>query len=156
MQLPQAGRLAACCLLLAALALPAAAQDTEGSRRNVRTGYAKVLSVEPVYQTLTASRMERECDGEVAEREPPRRGLAKVVGAVRDALTGEDQAPPPPPPDAECRMVKVERDFRRPIAYDVDYIFRGMKYRSRLPYDPGNRLKVQVSLTPLVTPPEQE
>jgi uncharacterized protein YcfJ len=150
---PAAAGLAAASLLLAALAMPAAAQETVVPKRNVRTGYAKVLSVEPVYQTLTASRMEQECDGEIVPREEPRRGLAKIVGAVKDALTGEEQgpsAPPAPPPGADCRMVKVEREFRRPIAYDVDYIYRGMKYRSRLPYDPGNRLKVQVSLTPYV------
>ena len=47
-------------------------------------------------------------------------------------------------------MVPVERKFRRPIAYDVDYVYRGMKYRSRLPYDPGNRLRVQVSILPVV------
>ena len=29
-----------------------------------------------------------------------------------------------------------------PIAYDVDYMYKGMKYRSRLPDDPGNRLRV--------------
>ena len=43
----------------------------------------------------------------------------------------------------------MQRQFRRPIAYDVDYVYRGMKYRSRLPYDPGNRLRVQVSILPV-------
>ena len=152
-----AARLAVASLLLVALALPAAAQETVVPKRNVRTGYAKVLSVEPVYQTLTATRMEQECDGEIVPREEPRRGLAKIVGAVKDAFTGEEDSPPPaPPPGADCRMVKVEREFRRPIAYDVDYIYRGMKYRSRLPYDPGNRLKVQVTLTPYVPTAEGE
>jgi uncharacterized protein YcfJ len=49
-------------------------------------------------------------------------------------------------------MVAVQREFRRPIAYDVDYVYRGMKYRSRLPYDPGNRLKVRVSVMPYLPP----
>jgi uncharacterized protein YcfJ len=150
MQVPQAGRLAGCCLLFAALAMPAAAQETVAAKRNVRTGYAKVLSVEPVYQTLTATRMEQECDGKLVEPQDERRGLARIVGAVKDALTREPEVPPAVAPDADCRMVRVERQFRRPIAYDVDYVYRGMKYRSRLPYDPGNRLRVQVSLTPFV------
>ena len=47
-------------------------------------------------------------------------------------------------------MVPVVREFRRPIAYDVDYVYRGMKYRSRLPYDPGNRLRVRVSVIPYI------
>jgi uncharacterized protein YcfJ len=52
----------------------------------------------------------------------------------------------------DCRIVPVGREFRRPIAYDVDYVYRGTKYRSRLPEDPGNRLKVRVSITPWVGP----
>ena len=44
----------------------------------------------------------------------------------------------------------MQREFRRPIAYDVDYVYKGMKYRSRLPDDPGNRLRVRVSVMPHV------
>ena len=115
------------CLLAASLAasLPALGQE---ARRSVRTGYAQVLRVEPVYQTLNATRMEQRCDGELVP--PPDR--------------------PPLPPN--CEMVPVQREFRRPIAYDVDYVYRGLKYRSRLPYDPGNRLRVQVSIQPYVAP----
>ena len=51
----------------------------------------------------------------------------------------------------ECRMVPLEREFRRPVAYDVDYVHRGVKYRSRLPQDPGNRVQVRVSVTPVVS-----
>ena len=46
-----------------------------------------------------------------------------------------------------CRC-PVEREFRRPIAYDVDYVYKGAKFRSRLPEDPGNRLRIRVSVTP--------
>jgi len=52
----------------------------------------------------------------------------------------------------DCRIVPVGREFRRPIAYDVDYVYKGTKYRSRLPEDPGNRLKIRVSITPWVGP----
>ena len=134
-------------LLLVALALPAAAQ-TVVPKQNVRTGWAQVLRVDPVYQTLTATAMEEQCEGDSAEDAEKRRGLARIVGAVKDALT-RDEAPPVTPGPG-CRIVPVERKFRRPIAYDVDYVYRGMKYRSRLPYDPGNRLRVQVSILPVV------
>ena len=112
------------CLLAASLAasLPALGQE---ARRSVRTGYAQVLRVEPVDQTLNATRMEQRCDGELV---------------------------PPPATNGNCRLVQVDRQFQRPIAYDVDYVYRGLKYRSRLPYDPGNRLRVQVSIQPYVAP----
>ena len=49
---------------------------------------------------------------------------------------------------SNCRLVQVGREFQRPIAYDVDYVYKGTKYRSRLAEDPGNRLRVRVSVTP--------
>ena len=45
----------------------------------------------------------------------------------------------------------MAREFRRPIAYDVDYVYKGSKYRSRLPDDPGNRLRIRIGVTPVVT-----
>ncbi len=105
---------------------------------NVRTDYARVLRVEPVYQTLRATRMEHHCEGEA-------KGLTRIVGTVKDALTpGKAEKPA----EQDCRLVPVEREFKRPIAYDVDYVYKGSKYRSRLPRDPGSRLRVRVSVTP--------
>src|SRR3546814_3334551 len=63
---------------------------------NVRTEYARGLRAEPVYQTLRATAMVEECeDAAPADGGEPRRGLAKVVGAVKDALTpNSDEAEP--------------------------------------------------------------
>jgi uncharacterized protein YcfJ len=152
--LPATRRLLLPALLVAALASPALAQETVIPKQNIRTGYAQVLRVDPVFQTLTATRMEQQCDGKVVAPKDPPRGLSRIVGAVKDAFTpspdGEAEEAAPPP--ADCRLVPVEREFRRPIAYDVDYVYKGMKSRTRLPYDPGNRLRVQVSITPFVPP----
>jgi len=145
------GPLLACLVALLSLAaMPVLAQETVVPKRNVRTGYAQVLRVEPVYQTLTATRMEQRCDGKVVPPQDSPRGLSRIVGAVKDALGAEKEKPAPPPAGGDCTLVPVERKFQRPIAYDVDYVYRGMKYRSRLPYDPGNRLRVQFSLQPIV------
>ena len=107
---------------------------------NVRMDVAQVMRVSPIYQTLRATRMEPRC----AEAKGDGHGLTKIVGAVKGALSRQS----PKPGSDECELVPVQREFRRPIAYDVDYVYRGMKYRSRLPYDPGNRLKVRVSVMP--------
>ena len=48
----------------------------------------------------------------------------------------------------ECRIVEVGREFRRPIAYDVDYMYRGSKFRTRMDRDPGNRLRIRISISP--------
>ncbi|MBD7986985.1 hypothetical protein H9645_02950 [Luteimonas sp. Sa2BVA3] len=133
-------------------AAPAWAQHTVIQAENVRYEYAQVLRAEPVYQTLRATSMVERCEQSSMvspEEDEERRGLSRVVGAVRDVLTPGrgDQVEDG---DEDCRMVPVEREFRRPIAYDVDYVVRGVKYRSRLPNDPGNRLRVKVAVTPVV------
>ena len=121
-------------------------------QENVRIEFARVLAAEPVFQTLRATSMVERCDpvSPVAEGEE-RRGISRVVGAVRDVLSPESQVEEvDSSAGGECRMVPVEREFRRPIGYDVDYVHRGVKYRSRMPYDPGNRVRVRVSVTPVV------
>ncbi|MDQ2701752.1 MAG: hypothetical protein M3Y70_02835 [Pseudomonadota bacterium] len=149
MRLPTAWLLAASVVA----SMPAMAQEIAAPKRSVRTGYAQVLRVEPIYQTLTATRMEQRCDGEVVPPPDRPRGLARIVDKVKDALGSEAAPPEPTPPlPPNCEMVPVKQTYRRPIAYDVDYVYRGLKYRSRLPYDPGNRLRVQVSIQPYVSP----
>ncbi|WP_448243997.1 hypothetical protein [Pseudoxanthomonas mexicana] len=147
------------CLLLAA---PAVAQERVIPAENVRLDYAQVLSVEPVYQTLRATRTEQRCDeGPVPKPERPVHEESrwnKVVSSVRGWFGGEDEAdappvaPPPSTVKVNCRVVPVEREFQRPIAYDVDYIYKGVKYRSRLAEDPGNRLRIRISVVPYVAP----
>ena len=128
-------QLTLCALLLStSLSVPA---ESVVQRENVRYEYARVLRVTPVYQTLTATGTERQCD--------PDSRLSRVVGAVRNALKHERDGAGD---DAGCRTVQVERQFRRPVAYDVDYTHRGAKYRSRLADDPGHLLRIRVSVTP--------
>ena len=136
-------------LLAAMLAVPARAQDTTVLQaENVRFDYAQVLKVEPVYQVLRATRMEERCDNAAEGGDSGK--LTKIVGAVAGAVKDAVGKKAASPDEANCRTVPVEREFRRPIAFDVDYAYRGAKYRSRLPMDPGNRLRVKVSLTPVV------
>lgn len=146
-------RVATHCLAVAVLlcaATPAWTQQATGSSENVRFEYAQVLRAEPVYQTLRATRMEQQCDGRTIPPASPPKGLSRIVGAVKDVLKPGEKTPEVE--EGDCRIVPVEREFRRPIAYDVDYVYKGSKYRSRLPYDPGNRLKVRVSVTPFAGP----
>ncbi len=129
--------------------MPVHAQDagtTVLQNENVRMDFAQVMRVQPIYQVLRATRMEPRCAAGDADDE---KGLAKIVGAVKGAVS---RKPDPPEQPANCEMIPVQREFRRPIAYDVDYVYRGTKYRSRLPYDPGNRLRVRVSVVPYIPP----
>lgn len=108
----------------AGMAAPVAAEPMVSPPAQVRTEYAQVLKVEPIYQTLRAYTSEERCDAANSNGGKP----------------------------GKCRTVRVPREFRRVIAYDVDYIHRGVKYRSRLPFDPGKRLQVKVSVVPVLEP----
>ena len=152
-------------VLLGAAAVPASAQEVKRSViqvENVRLDYAQVMRVRPVYQTLHATRMEQRCKTPagvvVVEPKDGEKGrFERFVDAVRDVLSTDEipQTVDAVPPDAiDCDVVQVEREFRRAIAYDVDYVYKGAKYRSRLPHDPGNHLRVRVSVTPVVGPAE--
>jgi len=56
-------------------------------------------------------------------------------------------------PPTEANAVPMQDDEGgHTLTYDVDYILRGVKYRSRIPYDPGNRLQVQLTVTPVLVP----
>ena len=124
---------------------------------NVKFDYAQVLRAEPVYQTLRATRAEQRCDPVPATpaRSPAAEedGLfSRMLGSVKGVFTRDEPAQPPPPATRQnCRMVQVDRQFQRPIAWDVDYVYKGTKYRSRLAEDPGNRLRLRVSVTPWET-----
>jgi len=145
-------RLASGCLPLLAAAFLAspcaqaqdAARETVIPQENVRFDYAQVLEVAPVYQTLRATRMERVCDA----RSGPGGGLSKVVSAVKERVGATTTREEREAGLTNCRQAPVVREYRRPIAYDVDYVYKGSKFRTRLAQDPGNRLRVRVSITP--------
>ena len=110
---------------------------------NVRIEYGQVLRAEPIYETRSETWLERQCpDGR-------NRLLSRIAGAVKDALK------PGKSEEGECHDVPVEREFRRLAAYEVDYMYKGSKFRSRMPYDPGNRIKLRVSVTPYATYPSR-
>lgn len=153
-------RLSRCILLcLLLVALPAAAQGVAaggaGSAENVRLDYAQVLNVSPVYETLRASRTEMRCEEIAAPRPAPAPDegrWTKMLDSVKSVFTRDPEPQPKAAAatKANCRMVPVQREFQRPVAYDVDYVYKGVKYRSRLPEDPGNRLRIRVSVMPYV------
>ena len=111
---------------------------------NVRYDYAQVLGVKPIYQVLRTTSTERVCD----VSQPGESKLSRVVSSVKGRLTGNTTPEERKAGLSNCRMEQVAREFRRPIAYDVDYVYKGSKFRTRMARDPGNRLRVRVSITP--------
>jgi uncharacterized protein YcfJ len=142
-------------------------------RENVSYVYAQVTRVDPIYETVRTRVPEEHCDGRVVrDGGDPTGGtvLGAIVGAALGNQVGKGDGR-----DAAtvagavvggaigrnidrnngsasrggCRVVDVEREERRVASYDVEYVHQGQTYMSRLPYDPGERLRVRVSVQPV-------
>lgn len=153
-------RLSACLLALAVVSASGAgmAQNAPVAPmvENIRVDYARVLNVEPVYETLRATRAEKVCDQPAQPKPQPKDEegrLARMWDSVKGVFTDDDKPKQAAPAAPRCRTVPVAKEFQRPIAYDVDYMYKGMKYRSRLPEDPGTRLRIRISVMPYEAAP---
>ncbi len=145
---------------------------------NISFAYADVLRVDPVYDRVETSEPSQECyDERVVTRERggnttggtvlgaviggalgnqvgkgDGRKAATVAGAVIGGAIGHNAAKGGDrtyeTTERRCRDVDNVRTDHRVVGYDVEYRFRGEVYNSRLNYDPGDRLRVRVSITP--------
>lgn len=83
------------------------------------------------------------------------RDAATVAGAIAGGAIGHNADRNNGGPDRvyegsqpRCRRVDVEREDRRIGGYDVEYRYKGDVFVSRLDHDPGNKLRVRVSVAP--------
>ncbi len=84
------------------------------------------------------------------------RTTATAVGAIAGAIAGDrmgnSNAQPPHPTQVteqavrQCRTVDAWES--RTVGYDVTYDYRGRNYTSVMAYDPGQRVKLRVSVEP--------
>ena len=116
----------ATCLLLVS---PVSAQDRRVE--NVTWAYAQVLRASPVYRMVQVPTSEQRCDPPVANKPPAAPSNARVNREM-----------------ANCRTVQVVYQERRLVADDLDAVYQGATYPSRLAADPGSRLRIRVAVAP--------
>ncbi|HZF15139.1 MAG TPA: glycine zipper 2TM domain-containing protein [Steroidobacteraceae bacterium] len=86
------------------------------------------------------------------------RRAATVAGALIGTAIGHDagsRAGGPPvvrqsvPRDVERCEVRYETTYENHVeGYNVVYVYDGQRHRTRLPYDPGERIRVRVDVSP--------
>ncbi|MGA9341771.1 MAG: glycine zipper 2TM domain-containing protein [Rhodanobacteraceae bacterium] len=145
---------------------------------NVKYAWADVLRVDPVYDQVPVHSPQRECEDVPVTRRDDRgnnaagtvlgaviggvlgnqvgkgdgRKAATVAGAVAGGAIGhgiasrDDEYYDDTQP--RCRTVDRVSQERRIAGYDVQYRYRGEVYASRLDYDPGERIRVRVTVAP--------
>lgn len=142
---------------------------------SVHFGWAEVLRVDPVYAAVQQP-PPQQCYPQAVTRQDDNhtggtilgaivggvlgntigkgdgRKAATVAGAVAGGAIGNRVS------SAHDRSVTTQQTVCRPVdnyvpqqqivAYDVEYRYRGEVYLSRLPFDPGERLRVRVTVAP--------
>ena len=80
------------------------------------------------------------------------RKAATIAGALIGGAIGNDQARRDDryytDTETRCRTISERSTERRIVGYDVQYRYRGDVYISQLDYDPGERMRVRVNVTP--------
>lgn len=128
---------------------------------NFHFAWADVLRVEPVYAMVAAYESVPGCQGEVGSMPSsdtmPAHGQAssdEISGGIAaipsNAVEPVDalNAVPSSMPQTDCVASTPVYQEQRIDGYDVEYRYRGEVYLSRLAYDPGERLRVRVSVSP--------
>lgn len=159
------------------LASPVHAQRPQAdySNNNTRLAWADVLQVEPVYETVRVPVPQQQCqDYYYGERRDGGGGAvlgaivggmlgntvgkgdgrkaATVAGAVAGGVVGNNVARgrhEPRPPQRYCEQINDYQEERRMSGYDVQYRYRGDAFMARMGYDPGDRVRVRVSVSPV-------
>ncbi len=147
------------------------------SGADTRFGYADVLRVDPLYETIRYTEPREDCyDQEVVRRHGGDGTAGAVLGAIIGAAVGNqigkgdgrraataagaivggavgsnsqrNNSREYASTERRCRILEVEREERRVSGYDVEYRYRGENYVTRMDYDPGDKLRVRVTVAP--------
>lgn len=123
-------------------------------RENVSYAYADVLRAIPTYEISRVVERVRQCDAsvgslpgsEAAPSDGAHGDSGQDASAVQAGVSAHSAAGGK---DAEgCRTVLVEREERRINGYEVEYRYKGELYLSRMDVDPGNKLRIRVTVAP--------
>jgi uncharacterized protein YcfJ len=140
-------------------------------------GWADVLRVDPIYRTVRVEHPQQQCYNTPVVREERHNStagtlLGAVVGGVLGSTIGKGDGRKAATvagavaggaignraggttqtyegTQTQCQNVRSVSDERRIVGYDVEYRYRGDVYSSRLNYDPGDRLRVRISVSPV-------
>lgn len=167
------------CLAGTQVSAAGAGYDNAGAADNTKVAWADVLRVDPVYSYEQTGAPRQQCDDVPVERQVDNgnraagtvlgaivggvlgstigkgdgRRAATVVGAVAGGAIGNNAARGDGSSYADterrCHLVNDAQPARRVVAYDVQYRYRGDVFMSRLDFDPGDRLRVKVSIEPV-------
>lgn len=125
--------------------------STQGNE-NINYAYADVLRADPTYELIQVRDGTDECVDPIAGN-PSRHDIDADEADMERALvrTGPGQMQTvgvATQVRRECRALGTTREERRISGYDVEYRYKGQLYRSHMGYDPGNKLRIRITIAP--------
>ena len=139
------------------------------------TGYASVTHVTAIHEQVETRVPHRECYQEDVQRDGNNGNGGAVVGAVAGGLLGHaaghnsesrkldtvagaivgavagkelSKSDPTTTTEERCETREENRVEERTVGYDVTYRYFGHDYHTRMDHDPGDRIRVNVSVRP--------
>ncbi len=163
-------------LIIALVATPALASS---KHRHQQIDYAKVIDVEPLYETVSYKEPERHCRieqrtvkhrrsntpvilstmigaaiGHKLGNDSTNRKIGAVAGAVLGASVGKDinrdNYTYETREEPRCETTYNVHYEEKLKGYRVGYKYRGHTYYTRTSHHPGDRIKVAVNVRPLI------
>lgn len=156
--------------MFAVAAMPVAAQSYGPAEATSYSAQARVVSAVPVREVVSSPR--QECYTDYQEGRGGNRAAGAVIGGIAGGLighqfgsgsgntaatiagalggaaVGNEVARRQDDPRAIERCRTVSDASERVVGYDVVYRFQGREFATRLPYDPGPELPVNVTVAP--------
>ena len=105
---------------------------------NITYAYADVLRANPTYEVVQMPTAAEECNAPEEDDdalEDPEPNHVLTLGA--EAVDWR-----------ECDVVQGGHEERRIIGYEVEYRYKGQVYMSHMGYDPGNKLRIRITIAP--------
>ena len=152
---------------------------------NYHYDYATVMQSKPVYRIVEMSRLQQQCkDEEVVYQQSRRKSsgnslVGGILGAavghalghrskhrtgatIAGAIVGASIADDNPRVVTQrrgiqnnCKMVPTRWEEERIIGYNVVYRYNGRTFETRLPFEPGDSLKIRVMIVPMADASER-
>jgi uncharacterized protein YcfJ len=163
--------------LLASAPVLADYDREDDDRRYGRAEYAKVVRATPIYRQVRIDSPRQECrEQRIVHRDPGYQDGGVLVGAILGGVAGHQFGKGRSNAAATaagaligasiaqnrhgalrervsyepvCTTYNEYRYEERVEGYDVAYKYHGRVYHTRMPYDPGSRIRVNVDVSPV-------
>lgn len=103
---------------------------------NISYAYADVLRANPTYEVIRVAGVAEECNDPAAHNDPSENETGHVVTIGATSMNW-----------SSCQAAAGHEE-RRISGYEVEYRYKGQVYMSHMGYDPGNKLRIRITVAP--------